>query len=44
MGRFVAGECPELDRIVADSLVAIGREVAEMRIPLLSGVVLGGGW
>ena len=44
MGRFVAGECPELDRLVADSLVAIGREVSEMRIPLLSGVVLGGGY
>jgi hypothetical protein len=44
MGRFVAGECPELDRLVAESLVAIGREVSEMRIPLLSGVVLGGGY
>ena len=44
MGRFVAGECPELDRLVADSLVAIGREVSEMGIPLLSGVVLGGGY
>lgn len=44
MGRFVAGECPELDRLVAESLVAIGREVSEMRIPLLFGVVLGGGY
>ena len=43
MGRFVAGECPELDRALADALVAIGREVSEMRIPLLFGVVLGGG-
>ena len=44
MGRFVAGECPKLDRLVAESLVAIGREVSEMRIPLLFGVVLGGGY
>ena len=44
MGRFVAGDAPELDRALADALVAIGREVSEMRIPLLFGVVLGGGY
>ena len=44
MGRFVAGECPELDRLVADALSAIGREIDAMRIPSLAGVVLGGGY
>ena len=44
MGRFVAGDAPSVDAIVAEAIVAIGREISEMRIPLLSGVVLGGGY
>ena len=44
MGRFVAGDAPELDRALADALAAIGREIDAMRIPSLAGVVLGGGY
>ena len=33
MGRFVAGDAPELDRALADALAAIGREIDAMRIP-----------
>ena len=44
MGRFVAGDAPELDRALADALAAIGAEIAAMRVPSLAGVVLGGGY
>ena len=44
MGRFVAGDSPELDRALADALAAIGAEIAAMRVPSLAGVVLGGGY
>ena len=44
MGRFVAGEFPELDRLVAETLAALGREIAALRVPALAGVVLGGGY
>ena len=44
MGRFVAGNAPELDRALADALAAIGAEIVAMRIPSLAGVVLGGGY
>ena len=44
MGRFVAGDAPELDRALADALAAIGSEIDAMRIPSLAGVVLGGGY
>ena len=44
MGRHVAGECPQLDRLVDEACASIGREVAAMKIPRLAGVVLGGGY
>ena len=44
MGRHVAGEVPELDRLVVDACAEIGREVDALCIPRLSGVVLGGGY
>ena len=44
MGRHTAIDCPELDRLVDDACVAVGREVEAMHIPRLAGVVLGGGY
>ena len=44
MGRHVAGDAPELDRIVDDACAAIGREIESLSVPGLAGVVLGGGY
>ena len=44
MGRHVAGECPQLDRLVDEACASIGSEVAAMKMPRLAGVVLGGGY
>ena len=44
MGRHVAGECPQLDRLVDEACASIGSEVAAMKTPRLAGVVLGGGY
>ena len=44
MGRHVAGECPQLDRLVDEACASIGREVSAMKMPRLAGVVLGGGY
>ena len=44
MGRHVAGDMPELDRLVDDACAAIGAEIDSLRIPKLAGVVLGGGY
>ena len=44
MGRFVAGDAPELDRALAGALSEMGGEIDAMRVPLLAGVVLGGGY
>ena len=44
MGRHVAGECPELDAKVDEACLAIGAEIAALRVPALAGVVLGGGY
>jgi hypothetical protein len=44
MGRFVEGDAPQADAAVADALVGIGREIGDLRVPRLSGVVLGGGY
>ena len=44
MGRHVAGDMPELDRLVEESCAAIGAEIDALRIPRLAGVVLGGGY
>ena len=44
MGRHVAAEIPELDRVVDDACAAIGREIEAQAVPGLAGVVLGGGY
>ena len=44
MGRHVAGEAPDMDRLVADSIREIGSEIGAARVPGLRGVVLGGGY
>ena len=44
MGRFVALDYPGLDRLVEESCASIGREIDELRVPHLVGVVLGGGY
>ena len=44
MGRHVAGDLPDLDRLVDDACAAIGSDVDALRIPRLAGVVLGGGY
>ena len=44
MGRHVSGNCPELDQLVDDACVEMGREIAALCIPRLAGVVLGGGY
>ena len=44
MGRHVAIDRPELDRLVDDACAEIGREIESLRVPHLAGVVLGGGY
>ena len=44
MGRHVAGEMPELDRLVDDACAGIGREIDALCVSRLAGVVLGGGY
>ena len=44
MGRHVAGDEPALDRLVDDACAAIGREIGALGVPMLAGVVLGGGY
>ena len=44
MGRHAAGDAPEMDRLVDDSIRAIGAEINAARVPRLLGVVLGGGY
>ena len=44
MGRHVAAECPELDRLVDDACAGVGAAVAAANVPRLAGVVLGGGY
>ena len=44
MGRHVAGEKPELDRLVDGACAEIGREIDALCIKNLAGVVLGGGY
>ena len=44
MGRHVAGDAPEMDRLVEDSIRAIGAEIDAVCVPKLLGVVLGGGY
>ena len=44
MGRHVAGDAPAMDRLVEESIVKIGSEIAALAVPRLRGVVLGGGY
>ena len=44
MGRHVAAECPDLDRLVDDACAGVGAAVAAANVPRLAGVVLGGGY
>jgi len=44
MGRHVAADFPELDRLVDDACAAIGRDIEALNVPRLMGVVLGGGY
>ena len=44
MGRHVAIDNLQLERLVDDSCAAIGREIEEAGVPRLAGVVLGGGY
>jgi len=42
MGRHVAGECPELEKLVEEAIAGVGSEIAALSVPRLWGVVLGG--
>ena len=44
MGVYVAGNAPEMDRLVAETIKAIGGEIDSLHVPRLQGVVLGGGY
>ena len=44
MGRHVAEDVPMLETLVDDACAAIGAEIEALRVPRLSGVVLGGGY
>ena len=44
MGLYVAGEAPEMDRLVAEAIKVLGGEIDSLRVPRLQGVVLGGGY
>ena len=44
MGRYVAGEAPEMDRLVDETIKGIGAEIDSLGVPRLQGVVLGGGY
>jgi len=44
MGVYVAGEAPRMDRLVAETIKAMGAEIDSLRVPRLQGVVLGGGY
>jgi len=44
MGRHVAGECPELEKLVEEAIAGVCSEIAALSVPRLWGVVLGGGY
>ena len=44
MGRHVALDAPEMDRLVDDACSAIGAEIEALHVQKLDGVVLGGGY
>ncbi len=44
MGRFAAGNAPEIDRLVADAVAGVASAIAALSVPRLAGVVLGGGY
>lgn len=44
MGVHVAGDAPDMDRLVDEAIAGVGAEVAALAVPRLRGVVLGGGY
>lgn len=44
MRRYVKLPVPELDKLVDDTIDGIGKEIDSLGLPLLAGVVLGGGY
>ncbi|MBR2837523.1 MAG: hypothetical protein IKE55_01950 [Kiritimatiellae bacterium] len=44
MGTYVAGDAPDMDRLVAEAVRGVGAEIDSLRVPRLAGVVLGGGY
>lgn len=44
MSKYVHGDAPKADAIVDRMIAEVGREITELNIPHLAGVVLGGGY
>lgn len=44
MGVHVAGDAPAMDKLVDDTISAVGAEIEALAVPKLRGVVLGGGY
>ena len=44
MGRYVAGDAPEMDRLVNEVVKRVGAEIGALSVSFLQGVVLGGGY
>lgn len=44
MGRHVAADRPDLERLVDEACAGVARAVAAAKIPRLAGIVLGGGY
>ena len=44
MGRYVAGDAPEMDRLVNEVVTRVGAEIGALSASFLQGVVLGGGY
>ena len=44
MGRFAAGDAPDIDRLVEGAVSGVGADVAALKVSRLAGVVLGGGY
>ena len=44
MGVHVAGDSPAMDRLVDETIAAVGAEIDALAVPRLKGVVLGGGY
>jgi hypothetical protein len=44
MGTHVAGDAPDMDRLVDETVAGVGADIEALRMPGLWGVVLGGGY